>query len=154
MGLFSKKKEHLHYERDEEGKVVRVIKNGVDATEQKVEQASEPKYKSTKELMNEYYAKHPKKKPVPISKKLVKVGKTIDRRVLSKMSPIDPAAIYGFGGTSSRGSQRKSSKSKQYHIQGGIAYPIARKKKSKKKKTRRTSGMGNFDIFDNQGFWR
>jgi len=49
MGLFTKK-ERVHFERDEAGKVVRVIRNGVE---------EEPGQRSTEQLEREYYREHP-----------------------------------------------------------------------------------------------
>jgi len=53
MGLFTKR-EKIHFERDEEGKVINVQRdNHVD----------EPKYKSSRQLEREYYEKNPEKAP-------------------------------------------------------------------------------------------
>ena len=141
MGLLDLfvKRDHTHFERDETGRVVRVIRNGKDVT-------NEPKWKSTEQLLKEYYEKHPKKS---IFSKLVSVGKTIDKKVLSKMQPITPSKGYDLFDlffSSPPSTTRKKSR-RRYVIRGGVAYPVAtrRKRTSKRKKSE------TFDPFDNWG---
>lgn len=65
MGFFTKK-ETTHFERDEEGQVVRTTRNGqeVPMVEPRLQyKAPEPQYKPTKQLEQEYYTRHPEKKP-------------------------------------------------------------------------------------------
>ena len=53
MGLFTKK-EKTHFERDEEGRVINIKRNG---------NVVEPKYKSSRQLEREYYEQNPEKAP-------------------------------------------------------------------------------------------
>lgn len=139
MGLLDLfvKRDHTHFERDETGRVIRVIRNGKDVT-------NEPKWKSTEQLLKEYYKKHPKKS---ILDKLASAGKAIDK-VLSNMQPITLPKEYDLFGTTPPPSKTRRPK-KRYVIRDGVAYPVAtRKKRSSKGKKKSTS---EFDPFDNWG---
>jgi len=143
MGLLELfvKRDHTHFERDETGRVIRVIRNGKDVT-------NEPKWKSTEQLLKEYYEKHPKKS---MFSKLVSVGKTIDKKVLSKMQPITPSKGYDLFDlffSSPPSTTRKSKSRRRYVIRGGVAYPVATRKKRSSKRKRRSE---TFDPFDNWG---
>lgn len=151
MGLF-RKKETTHFERDEEGRVVQVTRNGQEVDPQEL------KMKSTEQLEREYYVKHPERRHPTLTKighGMAKVDKRIveynrTRNIMYSKQPIQ------HGGYSSRnnynpfgslfdtgitGMPRKKKKPKtQYKVIGGKAYPIAStmpKKKTKKKKSTR-----------------
>jgi len=64
MGLFTKK-ERVHFERDEEGNVIRMTRNGkeVQPVQPEPKPEPQPKYKSTEQLHKEFYAKHPEEMP-------------------------------------------------------------------------------------------
>ena len=94
MGLF-KKKEKTHFERDEEGRVTQVTRNGqpvgatgyerVGSQGESVKVHVDPEYKTAKtgkQLKQEYYEKHPEKKHQTI-KKIGRGIKTVDKKVVA-----------------------------------------------------------------------
>jgi len=146
MGIFTKE-EKIHFERDEEGKVIRTTSNGREY------QPESPKLKSSKQLEKEYYKEHPKKQSGVRS---VKAGKRAGGWIDRNLQPVGgyppgrspkvrrkPQKIefgLGFGSPA----KTKTPSKKKYIIRGGKAYPIAGS--SKKKKSKR-----DFDPFDK---WR
>ena len=94
MGLF-KKKEKTHFERDEEGRVTQVTRNGqpvgatgyerVGSQGESVRVHVDSEYKTAKtgkQLEQEYYEKHPEKK-YPVMKKIGKGMQTLDKKVVA-----------------------------------------------------------------------
>ncbi len=156
MGLF-KKKEKTHFERDEEGRVVQVTRNGQDVD------AQELKMKTGQQLEQEYYSKHPEKKH-PTLKKIGAGMQRVDRKIVQynrrsnimnpqrtqqarpvqgfSFNPPGRSNANPFGSmfdTGQPGLKKKKKPKIQYKIIGGKAYPIAStmpKKKSKKEKSK------------------
>jgi len=158
MGLFGKKKESVHFERDAEGRVVQVTRNGqpVDTEELKM--------KTGRQLEKEYYTKHPEKRH-PTLKKVGRGLAAVDKRIVEYnrrsniMNPQRSRPVQGFtftppGGISRPHKKKKSGKTK-YAVVGDKAYPIAGtgKSKTKKKTTNRKTGFG-YDPFDNWGWMK
>jgi len=171
MGLF-KKKEKTHFERDEEGRVVQVTRNGQDVD------MEETKMKSAKQLEQEYYKKHPEKH-YPTVKKIGRGMQSLDKKIVdynkrsnimnpqrSRISsqryiPRGRKGDYNpFGNlfdmgmspmSRSRVQQKKKKSDKQYAIIKGKAYPIASTIKSKKSKSKKRKYKLN-DPFDFSGW--
>lgn len=166
MGIFSKE-EKIHFERDEEGNVIRMTRNGHEVQ-------PEPMMKPSKQLEKEYYIKHPEERH-PTLRKIGHGAKRVDAAIVKynrtrnplmqpqrKFTPRKKTPAHQnfnpFGSTFDTGMPnmpRKKSGGKKYHIVGGKAYPIAGTGKKKKKK-RRSSGLGgfNFDSMDNYRFFK
>ena len=157
MGIFGRKKETTHFERDTEGRVVQVTRNGQEVDPQEL------RMKTSEQLEREYYNKHPEKRHptmrkigsglAKVDKKIVKYNQT--RNIMYRKQPIQRGGYSPRGNANPFGSmfdtgmphlprsQKKKSKVK-YKVIGGKAYPIAgtgSKKKSKKKSTRRKTGF-------------
>ena len=94
MGLFSRKKEKTHFERDEEGRVVETTRNGVPEGETRYERVGrqgesvkvhvDPEYrkaKSGRQLEQEYYKAHPEKRH-PTLKKIGAGVSKLDKRIV------------------------------------------------------------------------
>ena len=162
MGLFTRE-EKTHFERDEEGRVVKVerTRNGQPVSNEEAEM------KSSKQLEREYYKEHPQEKH-KTARKVISIGKSIDKRIVNYNRRNPPSRVryvkystknnynpigstFDMGLTPMRKPKMKKPKTK-YHVVKGKAYPIAGtgKKKKKKKSSRKTSG--GFDIMDNWGF--
>lgn len=172
MGWFTKK-ETTHFERDEAGKVVRTTRNGEDVTRE----VRKPKWKSEKQLMQEYYEKHPEKKHptlkriggglAKLDKKVVKYnqGKNIMSSGYhpSRKSPAHDnynpfGNLFDTGMSRPKTVKKQSKTTAKYAVVGGKAYPIAdsgKKKKGKKKsKSKASFGFGGFDSMDSMGFFK
>jgi len=179
MGLFTKE-EKTEFIRDEEGRVIgtrRYEKQKGEWIETHApSESSEPKWKSTKQLHEEYYAKHPEKRHPTLRKvghgfkrldtTIVKYNRT--RNILMqpqrKFTPHKSSPTHNnynpFGSMFDMGMQpmkkpKKKSKPK-YTVISGKAYPIAGTDKKKGKKKRRSTGFGGFDPMniDNYGFFK
>ena len=176
MGLLKRiihgKEEHIHFERDNSGRVTSVQRSG------DVEQYSSPGETYTRgatPISDRLMASRPRKPS--IREKAVNVAKRVDQSVVAynrrQMSRPSRGRPYGtsyrtqgnynpFGNMFDTGmgyrkpSHRKTSGSKtKYKVIGGKAYPIAgtgRKKTSKRKKS--SIGLGGFDMTDNYGFMK
>ncbi|GAG86646.1 unnamed protein product [marine sediment metagenome] len=166
MGLF-KKKETTHFERDAEGQVIQVTRNGQDVD------ADELKMKSTRQLEQEYYKKHPEKKH-PTMRKIGAGVSKLDKKVVNynrrsnimnpqrtgRSGPSFTFSSPGRGNANPFGSmfdtgQPRPKKKKQgktkYAVVSGKAYPIAETghKKTKKKSNKHRKKSIGFDPFDN-----
>ena len=162
MGLF-RKKESTHFERDEEGQVIRVTRNGQEVDPQEL------RMKSGKQLEQEYYSKHPEKKHVTLKKIGAGVSK-LDKKVVAYnrrsnimnpqrtshpsfgFNPPSKVNANPFGSMFDTGQPRLKSRKKkgktQYKIIKGKAYPIASTGKSKKKKSTKRRTTGFVDPFE------
>ena len=156
MGLF-RKKETTHFERDEEGRVIQTTRNGQEVDTQEL------KMKTSRQLEQEYYRKHPEKRH-PTLKKIGAGVSKLDKKIVEynrrrsvsfDFNPPSNRNANPFGSMFDTGMPRSKPKKKkskvQYKVIGGKAYPIAgtgHKKKTKKKSTKRKTGFG-FDPFDN-----
>lgn len=171
MGFF-RKKETTHFERDPEGRVTQVTRNG------EVVDPQELKMKSTEQLEQEYYTKYPKKRHPTLrkigsglqklDKGVVKYNRT--RNIMNTQQrtgrihsgvgsvPNRPGRVNAnpFGGLFDTGvhappkPRKKKTTKKKFTVIGGKAYPIAGTGKRKKKKTTKKRKYGfDFDPFDN-----
>ena len=172
MSLF-KKKESTHFERNEAGEVIQTTRNG-----QQVD-PEELKMKSSRQLEQEYYSKHPERRhptltkigrgAAVLDKKIVAYNRrsnimnpqrTTQRRSVSFTSnPPSRSNANPFGNMFDTGmpkiKKKKSSSSKvQYKIINNKAYPIAGTGSSKKKKSTRRRASGGYDMMDNWGFMK
>jgi len=159
MGLF-RKKEHVHFERDEAGNVIKTTRNGVEVS-------PEPMMKTSKQLEREYYEKHPEKKHPGLQKvghglkrldtAIVKYnrtrnplmkspGHTIPSR--SNRNPI--GSMFDFGMTPPKQPKKQKSGGKKYILRDGKAYPIAGTGKKKKKSKKKSTGFG---MSGNMDYW-
>ena len=168
MGLLKflkPKEEKTHFERNQAGEVVKVTRDG------RVVDPDELRFKSSRQLEQEYYAKHPEKKH-PTLHKLGNVAKAVDKKIVSynrnynpmyqqpyrpsKRSPaynnFNPwGSMFDSGMDYKKPSSKKSSQ--KYAVVGGKAYPIAGAgKKGKQKK--KSGGSGGFDMMDNWGLMK
>ena len=75
MGFF-KKKESTHFERDEEGKVIQTTRNGQEVDPQDL------KMKTSRQLEQEYYSKHPEKKH-PTIQRIGRGAAVIDKKIVN-----------------------------------------------------------------------
>lgn len=167
MGLF-RKKETTHFERDEEGRVVSVTRNGQEIDSQDL------KMKTSGQLEQEYYKSHPEKCH-PTLRKIGAGMERLDKRIVgyNKTSnimnpqrtrqPIQRSVVrqpystrdnYNPFGTMfdtgmKKPKQKTSSKTK-YAVVSGKAYPIASTvpKKSTKKKPTKSRKQSFYDPFE------
>jgi len=197
MSLF-KKKEITHFERDENtGEVVDVVRDGVSEGKISHEYVRDPgggvspvrvhydpeyrKAKSGRQLMDEYYVKHPEKRH-PTLTRIGQGAAKLDKRIVdynrrsnimnpqrksraryppvrrpsrSNANPFGATFDYGLMGQRTK-SKKKKNKT-QYKVIGGKAYPIAgtggKKKKPMKKKSRSSNSFFDFDVMDNSNRW-
>lgn len=160
MGLFTKH-EKTHFVRDEQGNVTKILHNGKEIDR------DELKMKSSEQLMEEYYKKHPEKRlGVKLQRFAGKAGGWIDRNLqpvggyptkrTSRKPPkrsTQPISSFSLFGEQPLKQQKQSNQ--KYAIVGGKAYPIAKQKTSKKKKkSKRKSVFQGFDPMDNWGFMK
>ena len=162
MGIF-RKKSSTHFERDSRGRVVSVVRSGDKVSRTPVTDA----------LMEKYYDKHPEKRTsAKLKRGAVKFGRKLDEwsrnysKSQGKRGPMftwnpprssgrgrDPLALelFNFGGMKSNIGKKPSPSGKKYHIKGGVAYPIAKKRTGKKtsgKKRRKYNPDDPFDFPD------
>lgn len=173
MGLF-RKKEKTHFERDPEGRVIQVTRNGKDVDKQEL------KMKTGRQLEQEYYKAHPEKRH-PTLRKIGAGMERLDKRIVdynktsnimssqrSMRRPVQRSVVkkpystrdnYNPFGTlfdtgMPKPKQKKPSSRAKYAVVGGKAYPIAgtgTKKTTKKKSTKRKQRFD--DPFDNMGWF-
>lgn len=161
MGWF-KKESSTHFERDAEGRVVKVTYSG-----------DQLKDRPFDALMEQYYREHPEeRRSAKLKAGAVKLGKKLDdwsRNYNKKAKSSGPMftwnppkkssgggrppmamEFFNLGGTSSRVSSRKkkSSGRKKYTVIGGKAYPIAGMGKKKKTSGKKRRGYNPDDPFD------
>lgn len=168
MELF-RKKETTHFERDEEGKVIQVTRNGQEVDTQEL------KMKTSEQLEREYYSKHPEKRH-PTLKKIGAGVSKLDKRIVDynrrsnianpqrtgrsrpTFNPPSNRNANPFGSMFDTGMQRPRKKKKkpktQYKVIGGKAYPIAGtgKHKTKKKATKKRKQSFGYDPFAGLGW--
>ena len=172
MGLF-RKKETTHFERDEEGKVIQTTRNGQEVEPQEL------KMKTSEQLEQEYYSKHPEKKHPTmkkigagvskLDKKIVDYNRRGNRLTTQQTRQPRPVGSFTFSNpgrsnanpfgsmfdTGIQKPKKKKTGKTKYTVVGGKAYPIAgtgSKKKSKKKSTKHKRPGFSFDPFDNRGW--
>lgn len=144
MGLF-RKESKTHFERDKEGRVIRVTRNSQDITNQ-------PRWKSSKQLEREYYEAHPEEKHKTL-KKVGRVATAIDKKVVAHNRRNAPPGMFqGF-------STPQYSTRNNYNPFGSVfdtgMEPMKKPKITHKKKTstKKKSAFG-FDLTDNWGFMK
>jgi len=194
-----KKKESTHFKRDEDtGEVVDVVRDGVSEGKISHEYVRDPgggvspvrvhydpeyrKAKSGRQLMDEYYAKHPEKRHPTLTrigqgaskldKKIVEYNRrsnimntnrksypAVRRPGRSNANPFGYMFDTGLPKSKKQHKKKKGS-NPRYVVVGGKAYPIAGlggKKKDKKKSSSKSKSMSNpffdLDIMDNSRRW-
>ena len=135
MSLFTKKESH-HYERDSQGRVTKVIV-------EKNKPLFASKTPVSKALTKKYYEDHPEEtKTAKAKKALTGFGKRIDTWAMNWNKAQAKS-------TKKKSGSKKSGGRQQYHIKGGIAYPIAGSRRtSSKKQSDPFDDMFNFDMFN------
>lgn len=110
----------------------------------------------TDDLTKQYYKEHPKKSPSYQRKQQVSKAVKTGNSIMDSL----------FGPPPKKQTSRKTRSNRNYVIQGGIAYPIARPPKRKTNLSSYTSDdyfnfgtpskkgkKKDYDLFDNHGFW-
>lgn len=165
MGLF-RKKEKTHFERDPEGRVIQVTRNGQDVDVQEL------KMKTGRQLEQEYYKVRPEKRH-PTLRKIGDGMERLDKRIVQynrRTNIMNPQRISSrspytkhstkdnynpFGTLFDTGmpkSKQKKPSGAKYAVVGGKAYPIASMMKSKKKTKKKTSRKSFDDPFAGIGW--
>lgn len=156
MGIF-RKESKTHFIRDEAGKVQYVTREGDKPREDKkpLFRDRSPVYRK---LEQQHYKTHPKESPQykrqQKVQRVTKVAKRIDHAVVNynRRQPYKIQNNYNPFGTMfdtgmTRPKTKKPRTQTKYHISGEKAYPIAgtTKTKTKKRKTKRSSGYDPFN---------
>lgn len=179
MGLLDRlrgKEEHVHFERDEAGRVVNVERTGTGGSrtpvsdqlinnvkkESKMERvARKQEYrKAFREAKHEATLARMKREgkragSMSMSERFGNVANSIQFKPYSTHSNYNPWGSMFDTGMSRPKTKKFNGGGKRYTIVGGKAYPIAGTKKKKSK--RRSSGgssWGGFDMTDNWGFMK
>lgn len=82
--IFRTRESNTHFERDSSGNVTRVTRSGDEPRHGILNPRSRTPISDS--LEKEYYKQHPEKK---LSSRIIAGGKSFDKRVVSKMKPID-----------------------------------------------------------------
>jgi len=179
--IFRGKEEHVHFERDDSGRVTSVQRSG-DVETYHIG-SGETYTRGATPAFDKLMAQSPRKSSM--RSKAVDVGRRIDKAIVKYNRTSNPlrgnhnpfgsmfdsgmnrpsAKRYSirnnynpFGSMFDTGMSTRKPKKKttgtRYAVVGGKAYPIAGSKKKTSKKKTRSRGYGGFDLIDNWGFFK